>query len=173
MTSPRLRGKSGALSTWEIGYQRHSFPSRIACLIGCLLLSFLTNLFPLAASADEPPATVNASTNSAPYPPSKLFTSIEWHWDTLKTAAPGSDLWPITWGADGNLYSAWGDGGGFGGTDKQGRVSAGFARIEAGPEDFRGFNINGGEQPEKSDATGRWMRAYLAAGRGGKSVLGV
>jgi len=80
-----------------------------------------------------------------PYPPSSLIKEITWHWDTLQTAAPGSDLWPVTWAADDNLYTAWGDGGGFGGTDQKGRVSAGFARIEGGPEHFTGININGGQ----------------------------
>jgi len=44
--------------------------------------------------------------------------------------AEGSDMWPITWAADGNLYTCYGDGGGFGGTDTLGRVSFGVARVE-------------------------------------------
>ena len=83
-----------------------------------------------------------------PYPPSRTLKGITWHWDIYQTAAIGSDLWPVTWGPDGHLYLAWGDGGGFGGTDSDGRVSMGFARIEGGPEDFRGFNVNGGKNPE-------------------------
>jgi hypothetical protein len=93
------------------------------------------------------PTICHSSTNS-PYPPSPLISGITWHWDTLKTAAPGSDLWPIAWGPDDNLYTAWGDGGGFGGTDSDGRVSLGFGRIENGPENFRGVNVNGGKNPE-------------------------
>ena len=85
---------------------------------------------------------------NAPCPPSAVVSGISWHWDTLKTAAPGSDLWPVTWGPDDHLYTAWGDGGGFGGTDSDGRVSLGFARIENGPQDFRGVNINGGKNAE-------------------------
>ena len=80
--------------------------------------------------------------------PSPILQSVTWHWETLQTAAPGSDLWPITWGADDHLYTAWGDGGGFGGTDSQGRVSLGFARVEGGPIGFRGVNINGGQDAE-------------------------
>lgn len=83
-----------------------------------------------------------------PYPRSPVIKSITWHWDTHKTAAPGSDLWPVTWGPDGHIYTAWGDGGGFGGTNSDGRVTMGFARIEGGPEDFVGVNINGGKDPE-------------------------
>lgn len=83
-----------------------------------------------------------------PYPPSPVIQSITWHWETHRTAAAGSDLWPVTWGPDDHLYAAWGDGGGFGGSDSDGRVSMGFARLEGGPEDYRGFNVNGGKDPE-------------------------
>jgi hypothetical protein len=84
----------------------------------------------------------------APYPQSQTIPGITWHWDTYQTAALGSDLWPVTWGPDDNLYLSWGDGGGFGGSDSDGRVSMGFARIEGGPEHFHGFNVNGGKNPE-------------------------
>ena len=82
-----------------------------------------------------------------PYPPSPVIKNITWHWETLRTAAPGSDLWPVTWAADGNLYVAWGDGGGFGGTDRDGRVALGFGRIEGPPIHFVGINLNGGKDP--------------------------
>ena len=85
---------------------------------------------------------------AAPYPHSTAILSISWDWATYRTGAVGSDLWPVTWGPDDQLYSAWGDGGGFGGSDSDGRVALGFARIEGGPEDFRGFNVNGGKNPE-------------------------
>src|SRR6266853_1666800 len=75
-------------------------------------------------------AEIGAPTQTAPYPPSTVVRDIHWHWDTYQTAADGSDLWPVTWGPDNNLYAAWGDGGGFGGTDTDARVSLGFARIE-------------------------------------------
>lgn len=83
-----------------------------------------------------------------PYPHSEVIRNIEWHWETYTNAAIGSDLWPITWGPDDNLYTAWGDGGGFGGSDQDARVSLGFARIEGTPEHWRGININGGKNPE-------------------------
>src|SRR5207248_4431350 len=91
---------------------------------------------------------IHVSRLSSPYPPSAFIEGIDWQWDTLRTAAPGSDLWPVTWARDGNLYAAWGDGGGFGGTDQDGRVAMGFARIEGPPERFAGFNVNGGKEPE-------------------------
>jgi Domain of unknown function (DUF4185)/Right handed beta helix region len=83
-----------------------------------------------------------------PYSDSLTIGSLAWHWETLTTAAPGSDLWPVTWGPDDNLYAAWGDGGGFGSSDSDGRVPIGFARIEGTPEHWQGFNVNGGKDPE-------------------------
>ncbi len=84
----------------------------------------------------------------SPYPPSSVIKSITWHWDTHTTAAPGSDLWPVTWASNGNIYTAWGDGGGFNGTNSDGRVSMGFARIEGAPESYVGINVNGGKDSE-------------------------
>ena len=89
-----------------------------------------------------------ALAQEAPYPQSRIITAVTWHWEALQQAAFGSDLWPVTWGPDDNLYLAWGDGGGFGGSDSDGRVSMGFARIEGSPEHFQGFNVNGGKNPE-------------------------
>jgi hypothetical protein len=93
----------------------------------------------------QPPAKGQAA--EPPYPPSPVIAGVTWDWTTHRTAAPGSDLWPVTWGADDHLYAAWGDGGGFGGTDQDGRVALGFARIEGPPERFLGVNINGGKNP--------------------------
>jgi len=93
-------------------------------------------------------AVAGSAAPKSPCPPSEVFQSITWHWETHKTAAIGSDLWPVTWGADDQLYAAWGDGGGFGGSDTDGRVALGFARIEGDQEDRRGINVNGGKNPE-------------------------
>src|SRR3989442_111665 len=93
-------------------------------------------------------ATVDLAAGAAPYPPSSALEAITWDWETYQTGAEGSDLWPVTWGPDDHLYTAWGDGGGFGGTDSDGRVSAGFARIERGPESFQSINVNGGKNAE-------------------------
>ncbi len=105
------------------------------------LLNLVTVLLCLGAVRDS-------NAQQPPYPPSRTIQGITWHWETYQTAALGSDLWPVTWGPDDHLYLAWGDGGGFGGTDSDGRASMGFARVEGGPEHFQGFNINGGKNPE-------------------------
>jgi hypothetical protein len=106
------------------------------------VLAALVSSLPTSALGDGREAEL-------PYPPSPVIERITWHWDTYQTAAPGSDLWPVTWGPDDHLYAAWGDGGGFGGTDQDGRVALGFARIEGPPERFAGRNVNGGKDPER------------------------
>jgi hypothetical protein len=90
-----------------------------------------------------------------PYPNSSVIERINWDFDLLNSIlnfilglAPGSDLWPVTWGADGNIYTSWGDGGGFGGTNSDGRVSLGFARISGNPQNFTTKNIWGGKNAE-------------------------
>jgi hypothetical protein len=82
-----------------------------------------------------------------PYPASDFVTGIALDWSTHDRRAPESDNWPMTWADDGNHYTAWGDGGGFGGTHVDGRVSLGVARVEGGsePDDHRGFNVWGGK----------------------------
>ena len=47
-----------------------------------------------------------------------------------RRAAEGSDNWPVTWSDDDHQYAVWGDGGGFNGTESDGRASFGVARIE-------------------------------------------
>jgi hypothetical protein len=63
----------------------------------------------------------------APYPQSNYIREIIFELETTRNvtpgnnlAAPGSDNWTITWADDGNQYTSWGDGGGFGGDDKLG-----------------------------------------------------
>lgn len=94
----------------------------------------------------------NSASPSSPvealHPPSQIIEEIVWHPETHFSAAVGSDLWPTTWAADGNVYTAWGDGGGFEGSNSTGRVSLGFARIEGGPTDLRATNVNGGADSE-------------------------
>ena len=88
---------------------------------------------------------------AAPYPKSQVITGMSWDRSTVTSLrkAHGSDLWPLTWAADGNLYGAWGDGGGFNGDSNYvGRVSLGFARITGtpmagAPSSFAGENVWG------------------------------
>jgi hypothetical protein len=75
-----------------------------------------------------------------PYPHSRIAAEVSWDFSTVPSGrkAVGSDIWPMTWAADGNLYAAFGDGGGFEGTEHSkatGRTSLGFARISGSPSD--------------------------------------
>lgn len=64
--------------------------------------------------------------------------SVDFHFHTIRTAAKGSDIWPVTWAADNKLYTAWGDGKGFSDTEK---VSWGIAEIKGTPDDWTGKDI--------------------------------
>jgi hypothetical protein len=79
------------------------------------------------------------------HPSSPIIAAVDWDTKNLIRLAPGSDLWPVTWADDGHLYTSWGDGGGFGGTNRDGRVSLGFARIEGAPDGLLAVNIWGGK----------------------------
>jgi hypothetical protein len=74
----------------------------------------------------------------APYPHSANVAHLSWDLSTVLShrRGIGSDIWATTWAGDGNLYTAFGDGGGFDGTERSkatGRVSLGFARINGAP----------------------------------------
>jgi hypothetical protein len=54
--------------------------------------------------------------------------------------APGGDNWPITWGDDDQLYTAFGDGNGFEPLLPE-KLSVGLGRIQGTAEAFKGFNL--------------------------------
>ncbi|WP_167546972.1 DUF4185 domain-containing protein [Stieleria maiorica] len=87
-----------------------------------------------------------------PYPASPLVEGIRFDWTTHRRAAQGSDNFQLTWSDDDHLYGAWGDGGGFGGSNSKGRVGLGVARVEGSAKDHRGVNLWGGAA-SKRDAT--------------------
>jgi hypothetical protein len=59
---------------------------------------------------------------------------------TIIRKAKGGDNWPITWGDDGHLYTAYGDGRGFEPPVER-KLSMGLAKVSGGPDDFRGENL--------------------------------
>ncbi len=83
------------------------------------------------------------------YPPSRVIRSASWDFKHLIRLANtpgkgGSDLWPTTWASNGNVYTGFGDGGGFSGaSDNMGRVSMGFARIVGSPPHIKGVDVWG------------------------------
>lgn len=90
----------------------------------------------------------SAAVAESPYPPSPVIAGMTLDWSTHQRHALGSDNWQLAWADDDHQYGAWGDGGGFGGSNREGRVGLGFARIEGSWNDYRGYNVWGGRNAE-------------------------
>ena len=90
------------------------------------------------------PVSAALAAPNPPYPPSPIIERVEFDFATHKRLAQGSDNWPTTWVDDGQVYSAWGDGGGFGGSNSKGRVKLGVARIDGEGANHTTRNIWGG-----------------------------
>jgi hypothetical protein len=95
------------------------------------------------AEVVTPPASPGGD---PPYCKSQHIESMTWDWDTGRTEPNGSDLWAVTWGGDHKVYTVFGDGGGFGGTNHDGRASFGVAVLDqAAPGSATvGRNLYGG-----------------------------
>lgn len=109
-------------------------------------------------------AASHSSAQSAPYPPSSVISGVTWDFTSHIQLAPGSDLWPMTWAADGTVSTSWGDGGGFGGTNDNGRVSLGFASIAGAPPAVAPVNIWGGFDALHSATFGGKVSGMLSVG---------
>ncbi len=74
-------------------------------------------------------------------PAKRRITGLTWAPPgTVKRAAKESDNWPLAWGDDDLLYTAYGDGYGFAhGVDR--KLSLGLATIAGGPDAFTGKNL--------------------------------
>lgn len=113
-----------------------------------MAVPFLYRLWAAYALALVATGPLAGADPKAPYPPSPIIERAEFDFSRHRRQAPGSDNWPTTWAADDNLYAAWGDGGGFGGTNSKGRVLLGVARITGEAELYEGRNVCGGFEPE-------------------------
>jgi CubicO group peptidase (beta-lactamase class C family) len=91
------------------------------------------------------------TTRKASHPPSPVIQKIGWaSEDSIVRRARGSDTWPLTWGDDDALYTAFGDGQGF---DPlvPGKLSLGFARVVGPPQEFTGINIRSATGERKGE----------------------
>ncbi len=70
-----------------------------------------------------------SAAGAAPYPASGLVTGASWDTATYRSGGAGGDLWPVTAGADGTVYTAWGDGT----VTCPVKVSYGVASVAGGP----------------------------------------
>jgi hypothetical protein len=93
-----------------------------------------------AAPPASPPIVFAAH---PPYPPSPVIGNVTWDFKNLTRAAEESDLFPITWAADNNLYTAWGDGWGFTGWRllKWTKKYLGVSRISGEPSAYAGADL--------------------------------
>ena len=128
-----------------------------------VLRPFLT---PIATAANRDftakstaPATLTPAAKP-PYPPSPVIAGIDWApASTIVRHAKGGDNWPITWGADDWLYTAWGDAYGFEPFLPK-KLSIGISRVAGNPPNFRGENI----LAPTAEAVGDGNRARKASG---------
>lgn len=117
----------------------------ISCIAACDLY------LPLIAPADLVP----------PYPPSPVISHLDWaDKKTIRRAASGSDNWPVTWAADGDLYVAYGDGWGFE-PKVESKLSLGFAKVSGDPGNFAGFNIRSAAEQEGQGRLGKKASGLL------------
>jgi CubicO group peptidase (beta-lactamase class C family) len=87
-------------------------------------------------------------------PQSPLINGIEWaDASTIVRKARGGDNWPVTWGDDGALYTAYGDGRGFQPFVEQ-KLSMGLCRVLGGPRGFRGINLRSPTAERKGGGAG-------------------
>ena len=144
-------------------------------------------LNPIVASvhSEEGTTSENQSKSSdshfAPYEPSPVIKGIEWApASTIVRQAKGSDNWPITWGDDGELYTAYGDGRGFEPFVER-KLSMGICRVTGGPKNFQGVNLRAataerlGQGAKGEKASGLLMVdgvLYLFVRNAGNSRLG-
>jgi hypothetical protein len=83
----------------------------------------------------------------APYPPSETIVGLSWDDEVLRFGGErAGDNWPITWGDDGLLYTAYGDGNGFGPRDTN--YTLAFATLSGTPPDVRASDLPMSIDPE-------------------------
>lgn len=87
----------------------------------------------------------------APCPPSGVIAAIQWApADTIVRTGRGGDNWPVTWGDDDLLYTAYGDGNGFEPRLKE-KLSLGLAVVGGMPDDLVCENLRAPTAESKGD----------------------
>jgi len=116
-----------------------------------------------------------ASDGDPPYCASSVVKRMTWDWASGYTQANGSDLWPVASGVDGNVYTFFGDGGGFGGDNERGRASFGIAMITNAPPptSATAHNIYGGFEAEHPSAINGKASSIIAIGADFYAIAGI
>lgn len=116
-----------------------------------LLLCFTASAISSKAVGQKEPVRSPELSAMLPYPASPVITGVTWTpKETIVREAQGSDNWPLTWADDDSLYTAYGDGWGFGPRVPE-KLSLGFARIAGLPDDLSGINIRSPTGEQKGD----------------------
>jgi CubicO group peptidase (beta-lactamase class C family) len=88
---------------------------------------------------------------AAPYPPSPVIRHIDWApKESIIRLARDSDNWPLTWGDDDCLYTAWGDGTGFSPKTPK-KLSLGLAKVLGSPPEITGINVRSATIEQSGD----------------------
>ncbi len=122
---------------------------------------------PFWAAAVEHLFTPLMAVFAGPCPPSPVISGIEW--DPPETilrqcalrGRDGSDNWPVTWGRDNLLYTAYGDGWGFDEPPAPEKLSMGVAALEGAPPAHRGRNIPSNAEQKGMGRAGRKASSLL------------
>ena len=97
---------------------------------------------------------------AAPYPQSSVIREITWAPQSeIIRRARGSDNWPVTWGDDDALYTAYGDGWGFEPLLPL-KLSLGFAKVLGRPPEVQGINL----RTTTGESTGQGAAGRKASG---------
>lgn len=118
-------------------------PNKTSMIVTMHLVAWLLS----GCGSDSPPQETPPEDGNVPST-TEVITGVSFDFSSLVERAEGSDNWAVTWADDGAQYTTWGDGGGFGGSDQEGRVSMGVARIEGEPEEFTTRNVWGGKDAQ-------------------------
>jgi hypothetical protein len=114
---------------------KRSFASLVSIGVSCCSKLPATALILLSLA--RPVAAQQNRKTEAPYPPSPVIKNLTIHAE--RSSIGDGDNWPITWADDGNLYTVYCDGKGFGGGSGPGSMS--LAKIAGTPPDITGENI--------------------------------
>lgn len=108
------------------------------------------------------PVLYSPLTAQAPYPSSTYITGIQFApASNIIRMGKGGDNWPITWAADGHLYTTYGDGWGFEPKVPE-KLGLGFSRVEGDPPDLQGINIRSTGENKGSGRHGKKGTGILA-----------
>ncbi|MBI2949151.1 MAG: DUF4185 domain-containing protein, partial [Verrucomicrobia bacterium] len=96
-------------------------------------------------------ATLHRPGATAPYPPSPVIREVKWApKESIVRRARGGDNWPMTWGDEDSLYTAYGDGRGFEPFVPE-KLSMGLATVAGTPPNFTGTNLRSASAEAKGE----------------------